>query len=260
MNDFGGLAQVRADTRNAAGFVGDDKLRYLGVGEEVFCPGNQPPPAEEYLELSRHLARNRLSFENHASASETQEAILDAWEQADQEHPIEDLHWTIAHPGEDNVGPTAETLARAERLGIGMTPSDGGALGRDADPPFRRILESGVRLCLASDAMNVAPYTPFVRLWYAVSGHTFDPAVSGVPPDQRLTRTEALRASTADCAWNLDQEGRVGSIEPGMHADLIVLSDDYFSVPTAKIRDLRSLLTVVDGEVVSAAGEYAGLD
>jgi predicted amidohydrolase YtcJ len=260
MNDFGGLAQVRADTRNAAGFVGDDKLRYLGVGEEVFCPGNQPPPAEEYLELSRHLARNRLSFENHASTSETQEAILDAWEQADQEHPIEDLNWTIAHPGEDNVGPTAQTLARAERLGIGMTPSDGGSLGRDADPPFRRILESGVRLCLASDAMNVAPYTPFVRLWYAVSGQTFDPAVAGVQPDQRLTRTEALRASTADCAWNLDQEGHVGSIEPGKHADLIVLSDDYFSVPTAKIRDLRSLLTVVDGEVVSAAGEYAGLD
>jgi predicted amidohydrolase YtcJ len=260
MNDFGGLAQAQADTRNAIGFIGDDKLRYLGVGEEVFCPGNEPPPAEEYLELSRHLARNRLSFENHASGSETQEAILDAWEQADQVHPIEDLHWTIAHPGEDNVGPTDETLARAERLGIGMTPSDGGSLGRDADPPFRRILESGTRLCLASDAMNVAPYTPFVRLWYAVSGQTFDPDVAGVPPDQRLTRTEALRASTADCAWNLDQEGRVGTIEPGNHADLIVLNDDYFKVPTERIRNLRSLLTVVDGEIVHAGGRYADLE
>jgi predicted amidohydrolase YtcJ len=260
MNDFGGLAQVRADTRNAIGFIGDDKLRYLGVGEEVFCPGNEPPPAEEYLELSRHLARNRLSFENHASESETQEAILDAWEQADQEHPIEDLHWTIAHPGEDNVGPTDETLDRAARLGIGMTPSDGGSLGRDAHPPFKRILESGTRMCLASDAMNVAPYTPFARLWYAVSGETYDPDVPGVPPDQTLTRAEALRASTADCAWNLDQEGRVGSIEPGKHADLIVLSDDYFGVPTERIRSLRSLLTVVDGEVVHGSGEFAGLE
>jgi predicted amidohydrolase YtcJ len=259
MNNFGGLQQVLADTRNAIGFIGDDRLRYLGVGEEVFCPGNQPPPAAEYLELSKHLAANRLSFENHASASDTQVAILDAWEQANEVYPIADLHWSIAHPGEDNVGPTVQTLARARALGIGMTPSDGGALGRDASPPFRRILESGVRLCLATDAMNVAPYTPFVKLWYAVSGQTLDPAVPGVPADQRLTREQALRASTASCAWNLDQEGRLGTIEPGRHADLIVLSEDYFQVPTNDIRTLHSLLTVVGGRVTYAAGPYAGL-
>jgi predicted amidohydrolase YtcJ len=260
MNNFGGLEQVLADTRNPLGFLGDDWLRYLGVGEEVFCPGNQPPPAAEYLAISEHLARNRLSFENHASASETQVAILDAWERANEPYPIADLHWTIAHPGEDNVGPTAETLARSSRLGIGMTPSDTGALGRGATPPFRRILESGTRLCLASDAMNVSPFTPFVRLWFAVSGQTFDPAVPGVPPDQRLTRTEALRASTADCAWNLAQEGSLGSIEPGKHADLIVLNRDYFGVPTDGIRTLRSLLTVVGGRVVHASGPYAEFD
>jgi predicted amidohydrolase YtcJ len=227
----------------------------------VLCPGNQPPPdPAEYLEISKHLARNRLSFENHASASETQIAILDAWEQADDVYPIADLHWTIAHPGEDNVGPTSETLERAERLGIGMTPSDTGSLGRGTNPPFRRILESGVRLCLTSDAMNVSPFTPFARLWYAVSGQTYDPAVPGVPADQRLSRSQALRASTANCAWNLDQEGRLGSIEPGNHADLIVLSDDYFKVPTEEIRNLRSVLTVVGGRVVFADDEFARLD
>jgi hypothetical protein len=103
----------------------------------VFCPGNQPPPAAEYLAISEHLARNRLSFENHASASETQVAILDARERANEVYPIADLHWSIAHPGEDNVGPTSETLARAARLGIGMTPSDTGPL--DAE----RVRRSG---------------------------------------------------------------------------------------------------------------------
>ena len=260
MNNFEGLNRVLADTRHALGFLGDDRLRYLGVGEEVLCPGNQPPPnAQEYEDISKHLAANRLSFENHASAAATQEAILDAWEEADKVHPIAGLNWTIAHPGEDNVGPTVETLERADRLGIGMTPADGGAIGRGFNPPFRRILESGVRMCLASDAMNVAPWTPFVRLWYAISGHTFDPDVPGVPDDQRLTRAEALRASTADCAWNLDQEGRLGSIEPGKHADLIVLNDDYFAVDTSEIRTLRSLLTIVGGRVVHASGPFAGL-
>jgi predicted amidohydrolase YtcJ len=187
-------------------------------------------------------------------------AILDAWEKANELYPIAKLHWSIAHPGEDNVGPTAETLARAERLGIGMTPSVTGALGRGFAPPYRRILGSGTRMCLATDAMNVSPYPPFINLWWAVSGKSLDPAVPGVPEDQRLTRGEALRAATVDCAWNLDQEGRLGSIEPGKHADLIVLSDDYFAVPTDKIRDIRSVLTVVGGRVVYGSGGYASLD
>jgi len=268
MNDFSGLSQVLADTRHVLGFLGDDRLRYLGVGEEVVCPGNQPPPAAEYLEISKHLASNRLSFENHASASETQAAILDAWEQADRIFPISGLIWTIAHPGEDAVGPTTETLARARALGIGMTPSTGGALGRaptggpaepgaqGTTPPFRRMLESGVRMCLSTDAMNVAPFTPFAKLWFATSGQTFDPNVRGVPADQRLTREQALRASTVECAWNLGQEGRTGSIERGKHADLIVVNRDYFRVPLNDIRKLRSVLTIVGGGVVHAQGRF----
>src|SRR5215216_1111044 len=67
MNNFAGLPQVLADTRHVLAFLGDDNLRYLGVGEEVLCPGNQPPPpanAQEYQLLVNHLAANRISFEN----------------------------------------------------------------------------------------------------------------------------------------------------------------------------------------------------
>jgi predicted amidohydrolase YtcJ len=79
----------------------------------------------------------------------------------------------------------------------------------------------------------------------------------------RLTRPQTIGRlpSAIDCGdWNLDQEGRLGSIEPGKHADLIVLSDDYFRVPTAEIRKLRSVLTVVGGRVAYGSGPYRGLD
>jgi hypothetical protein len=45
-----------------------------------------------------------------------------------------------------------------------------------------------------------------------------------------------------------------------MLADLIVLSDDYFKAPDDAIKDITSLLTVVDGRIVHADGEFAALD
>ena len=257
MNNFSGLRQLLPDHRHALGFMGDDMLRYLGVGEEVLCPGNEPPPnPEEYRAIAEFLAANRMSFEHHASADATQEAELDGWEHANRVYPIARLHWTMAHPGEDGISPTDRTLARARALGIGMTPSTSGALtsagGRT--PRFKSMFESGIHLCLSTDAMNVAPYPPFITLWYVVSGRTLDPEVAGVPPEQRLTRMEALRAKTVDCAWNLAQEGRLGSLVVGKHADLIVLSADYFSVPTDDIRGITSVLTMVGGKIVHDAG------
>jgi predicted amidohydrolase YtcJ len=258
MNNFSGLAQVLPDHRHPLGFMGDDMLRYLGVGEEVLCPGDQPAPVPaEYQAIANFLAANRMSFENHASSDATQSAVLGFWEQANKVHPIADLHWSIAHPGNDGVSPTDATLARVKALGVGMTPSTSGALGSGRTPRFKSMFDSGINLCLSTDAMNVAPYPPFVDLWYVVSGKSFNPAVPGVPSEQRLTREEALRAKTVRCAWNLVQEGRVGSLEVGKHADLIVLSDDYFTVPTDDIRGLTSVLTIVGGRIVHAAAEFA---
>jgi hypothetical protein len=111
-------------------------------------------------------------------------------------------------------------------------------------------------MCLATDAMNVAAWAPFQMIWMVTTGKTLLPAPNdtGVPADQRLTRTEALRHYTTECAWFMDQEGRLGSLQPGYHADLIVLSDDYFNIPADQIKDLKSVLTMVDGRVVHDDG------
>ena len=261
MNNFSGLNQLLADARHPIPFMGDDRLRYLGVGEEVLCPGDQPPPdPSEYQQIANYLAANRMGFQNHASADATQVAILNAWEEANAIYSLAQLHWTIAHPGNDGVSPSDQTLARVKALGVGMAPGSAGALGASDQPlftpRFRSMYESGIHLCLSTDAMNVAPFPPFIDLWYVVSGKTLNPAVAGVPPDQQLTREQAMRARTANCAWNLMQEDRLGTLEVGKHADLVVLSGDYFSVPIDDIRTLRSVLTIVGGRIVFADAEF----
>jgi predicted amidohydrolase YtcJ len=50
------------------------------------------------------------------------------------------------------------------------------------------------------------------------------------------------------------EEDQIGTIEPGKLADLVVLSDDYFTVPDEKLKKIRSVLTVVGGTIMHDAG------
>lgn len=247
---FNGLATMKDDPRLELSGLGDDMLRLIGFGEELMCPGNQAhPPAAGYQDVLNTLAANRANLKNHASGYEAQLYYLDTWEKANQVYPLSKLHWSIGHPAEDGVLP-AESLERMNRIGVGMDTSTIASLGVRPSPPFRRIYESGVKWCLSTDSTAGSSYAPFAKLWFAVSGDTLKPGVKGVPADQTLTRAQALRASTVNCAWHMMQEDRIGSLEPGKHADLIVLSDDYFTVPTSDIKAIRSVFTMVGGRVV----------
>ena len=72
--------------------------------------------------------------------------------------------------------------------------------------------------------------------------------------DQQITRQEALRLFTRGNSWFLRMEDKIGSIEPGKLADIVVLNKDYFAVPDQEIKQIRSILTIVDGKIVHDAG------
>jgi predicted amidohydrolase YtcJ len=248
MSGYAGFPRQLEDTRNAVGFLGDDMFRYLGPGEDMM------PDDPDYPDFTRHSAAKRLSVETHVGALDP---LLDGFEAGNALYPISRLKWRIAHPNDGQ--PNDEQLARANALGVGWALTFSTVRNGGTGPRYRTVMEEGGHMCLASDAMNVAPWAPFQTLWYVTTGQTLLPGVSGVPADQRLTRTEALRHMTTECGWFLDQDDRIGSLEPGNHADLIVLSDDYFRVPDSDIKDIRSNLTVVDGRIVHAGGRFSYL-
>jgi predicted amidohydrolase YtcJ len=253
------LEHSLAALENAQGFQGDDMLKYLGPGEDMMAT----QPGTIYPDYAKFAAEKRLSVETHVGGSI--DAILDGMAAADtqlrddtdESENIGKLKWKIAHPG--NGEPTDAQLNRAKALGIGWSLTFSGVRTGGDGPRFRSTMNNSAHMCLATDAMNVAAWAPFQMIWMVVSGKTLlpAPADTGVPADQRLTRTEALRHYTTECAWFMDQEGRLGSLQPGYHADLIVLSDDYFNVPEDQIKDLKSVLTMVDGRVVHDDGTLA---
>jgi hypothetical protein len=113
------------------------------------------------------------------------------------------------------------------------------------------IVDSGIHVGGGSDAANVTAINPWLMIYYMVTGR--NSAGELVNAGQQITRDEALRLYTANNAWFFHEEDKLGSIETGKLADLVVLSDDYFDpkkVSDEGIRKLRSVLTVVDGQVV----------
>ena len=89
-------------------------------------------------------------------------------------------------------------------------------------------------------------------LYAAVTRATLDGKnPNGWFPEQKLTVAEAVEAYTMGSAFAEFQEKDKGSITPGKLADMVLLSDDIFTINPAKIRDVTSAsTTIVGGKIV----------
>jgi predicted amidohydrolase YtcJ len=115
---------------------------------------------------------------------------------------------------------------------------------------FRTFLNNGVHLAFGTD-WDVAPLNPILTVYAAVTRATLDGKnPNGWFPEQKLTVAEAVEAYTMGSAYAEFQEKEKGSITPGKLADMVLLSDDIFSIDPAKIRDVKVLKTTVGGRVV----------
>jgi hypothetical protein len=99
-----------------------------------------------------------------------------------------------------------------------------------------------------TDAPIVDP-NPFLSLWWMVTRGTL-PDGAALGAEEAISRKDALSTYTMGSARIERMEDRIGSLEPGKLADLVVLSDDLLNVPPPQIRKIRSVLTMVDGAVV----------
>lgn len=268
-----------ADSRAGRSFgVIEDELELHGGGEYLvwaaadFENFQSPRPeiplaAKAALRKVVHLmVKERWPFSLHATYDETISVILDVIEDVNRETPLNGLRFSIDHA--ETIGD--RNIARVKALGGGIAvQSRMRMLGDDfverygaeraaQTPPVRRILDAGVPLGLGTDAPRGSTFNPFVTLHWMVTGETAGGRVL-YGPENRLTRLEALRAHTVGSAWFSGEEDRKGALKPGQYADFALLSADYFKVKSEDIVGLESMLTVVGGNLVHAAGEYAAL-
>jgi predicted amidohydrolase YtcJ len=115
---------------------------------------------------------------------------------------------------------------------------------------FRTFLDHGVRLALGTD-WTVAPLNPMLTIYAAVTRATLDGKnPNGWVPEQKLTVAQSVEAYTMGSAYAEFQEKEKGSITPGKLADMVVLSDDIFTIEAKSIRDVVVDYTIVGGKVI----------
>ena len=254
---------------------GDAFFRMNGAGEMlVFSAADfedflEPRPdlaaslENELEDVVTALASNRWPFRLHATYDESISRFLDVFERVNREVPLQDLRWFLDHC--ETI--SDRNLERVKALGGGIAIQHRmafqgeyfvdryGAKAAERTPHVRKMLEMGIPVGGGTDAKRVANYNPFNSLYWLVSGRT----VGGLelyPEKNRMAREEALRLYTVGSAWFSGEDDMKGRIVPGQLADLVVTSEDYLAVPEEKIRDLQSVLTIVGGKPVYAAGPF----
>ena len=256
--------QVLTEIPQQKPFQGNDYFDQIGWGESIYGPvttntmraasNTRPDDMAQFRRLAQALAERGIHVNAHVEMAPAIDAFLDQYEAINKIHPIKGLRWAFSHV--DQV--TEPQLERMKKLGMSAQlhsrPLIQGVLMHKVHgdkawdmPPFRRVQDSGIHWGLGSDATAVTPSNPFYTLGFAITGMM----VGGQKVNrQSISREEALVAHTRANAYFLFQEGNLGSLAPGKYADLLVLDQDYLTVPEDAIKDIKPLLTMVGGKPV----------
>lgn len=115
--------------------------------------------------------------------------------------------------------------------------------------PARSLLDAGATISGASDWFVSSPNV----FWAIYQAETRKGPEGVLDPAQCMPREAMLYAYTRNSARAMNQQDRIGSLAPGMQADLVLLDRDVLTVSPEEMRDTKVLWTMVGGATVYRA-------
>ncbi|MCG8441030.1 MAG: amidohydrolase family protein, partial [Caulobacterales bacterium] len=127
--------------------------------------------------------------------------------------------------------------------------------------PTRDLIDAGATVVAGSDWPSaVASPNPWPGVEaFVTRRNPFEEKEDTLWSAQAVTLEEALRIWTVNGAETIGLAGDTGVIAPGYRADLIVLDRNLFEIDVNDISGTEVLLTMVEGEVAHAGGDFASL-
>ena len=220
--------------------------------------------ADEMADIVARATEAGLAVVTHAIGDRANRMVLDALEASRRagrglhlRHRIE--HAQLLHPDDIHRFAQLDIIASVQPIhatqDMRIADSYWGARSRYAYA-FRSLWDSGAKLAFGSDAPVETPDV-IQGIHAAVTRMRADgsPGGDGWYAEERLTVAEAVWAYTGGAAYAGSTEDSQGSITPGKFADLVVLSQDIFTIHPMAILETDVEATLFGGAFVW--GEYA---
>jgi predicted amidohydrolase YtcJ len=213
----------------------------------------------------RQADRAGLQVMIHAIGDRANDQILSLFAQVTGENGARDRRFRIEHA--QHLRPQDIPRFSNEKVIASMQPYHAIDDGRWAEKrigherakttyAFRSLLDAGVTLAFGTD-WTVAPLDPMLSIYAAVTRRTLDGKnPNGWIPEQKISVAEAVRAYTIGAAYAEFQEGSKGTLAPGKLADIVLLSEDIFTIDPREIEKVKVVLTIMDGRIVYAVTGY----
>jgi predicted amidohydrolase YtcJ len=228
------------------------------VGKLVLPPGG----VDELQEMFTIAASRGWQFQIHMVGDAAIDAMLEVVARVAEKYPLGALRWVMVHV----FLPSERALATIKRLGLRVTVQDQPVkLGHNmvrywGEPraarsiPIRTIVGAGIPAGGGTDA-PVVNWNPFESMWWMVTRQVYlQDKTRILGAEEAIDAATALDLYTSGSAETCFMEDKVGTLEPGKLADLAVLTDDPFTVPVDRLKEIRAALTIVGGQIVYREG------
>jgi predicted amidohydrolase YtcJ len=215
-----------------------------------------------YRQMVLQFQKSAVPMGTHAVGDRAMDWVVDSYELAEQQFPHVGLRHSIIHANLPSAH-ALDTMAalqtkydaaypemQAEFLWwIGTIYAANYGPQRDQRLiPLRTLQRRGLLWSGGSDYF-VTPLAARYGLWASVARQTS----AGREPfgsTESVSRQTALRSFTAWGARQMFLEDKIGSLEAGKRADIAIWDRNIYTIPTPQIKDMKCLMTLLDGEVV----------
>jgi hypothetical protein len=212
-----------------------------------------------------------LHIGTHAVGDRAIDWVVDSYALALRQNPVQGLRHSVIHsnvPGEHAL----DTMARLQREFDAGYPEPspsftwwiGDIYASSFGPerslrlnPFATYLAKGMRWASGSD-FDVTPFPARYGIWSSIA-RTPLLGVYGGDPFGRAEAVDAhaaLRSFTIWAAHQTFMDDITGSLEPGKRADIAVWDTDFYTAPTAALKDAACVMTIFDGDVVHRSDRF----
>jgi len=216
-------------------------------------------PNSDAMKITELAIQNGFQVCTHAIGDRANHEILNIYSQTFVNHSEinpKELRWRVEHV--QHLG--KEDIPRFSKLGIIAAmqtihcTSDavfvetrlGKQRTKDGAYVWRSLINSGAIIVNGTDS-PVEKLDTFANYYAATTrkqnnGNLFF-------PEQKMTRTEALKSYTIDAAYSMFREKEIGSIEKGKQADFVILSQDITSIDEELIKKTKVNYTIINGKI-----------